>query len=290
MEVDVTKVSFSYAQGLKPFPRPLELGELNEEARIDFWNAFYSADQRFLSSHRVADSPWRKIIRWADSRYFRQALDEFSNDRSFIYPRYKRYLMEQPYNEVFDLLLFFMRHPNCPVIFTAEIKYAIEANQLAYVLDGADPVTIFPATTPEEGKALIESVQQLDDYGLDGSRQHLMQSSAFINQGEWAQSVHESISAVESAARRIAPGSNTLGAALNQLRSDGLLEHRALEQGLSNLYGYTSDEQGVRHSLLDHDQSNVGQDEAVFMLGACASFTSYLWRKNLAIDHNAQDE
>ena len=143
-------------------------------------------------------------------------------------------------------------------------------------------MTIYPATTPEEGKAIINAVQQFNDYGLDGARQHLMQSSAFINQGEWARSVHESISAVESVARQIAPGTNTLGAALNQLRRDGLLEHRALEQGLGNLYGYTSDEQGVRHSLLDQGQSNVGQDEAVFMLGACASFASYLWRKGLA--------
>ena len=68
---------------------------------------------------------------------------------------------------------------------------------------------------------------------------------------------------------------------LNQLRNQGLLEHPALHQGLEKLYGYTSDEQGVRHSLLDQGQSNVGQDEAVFMLGACASFASYLWRKGL---------
>ena len=54
-----------------------------------------------------------------------------------------------------------------------------------------------------------------------------------------------------------------------------------MHQGLEKLYGYTSDEQGVRHSLLDQGQSNVGQDEAVFMLGACASFASYLWRKGL---------
>ena len=83
-------------------------------------------------------------------------------------------------------------------------------------------------------------------------------------------------------ARRIAPGSNTLGAALSNLRNQGLLEHPALYQGLERLYGYTSDEQGVRHSLLDQGQSNVGQDEAVFMLGACASFASFLWRKGLA--------
>lgn len=33
-------------------------------------------------------------------------------------------------------------------------------------------------------------------------------------------------------------------------------------------------------ALLDHKHSSVGRDEAVFMLGACASFASYLWRKH----------
>ena len=40
------------------------------------------------------------------------------------------------------------------------------------------------------------------------------------------------------------------------------------------------DEQGIRHALSDNPQANVGQDEAVFMLGACASFSSYLARKH----------
>ena len=37
----------------------------------------------------------------------------------------------------------------------------------------------------------------------------------------------------------------------------------------------------VRHALADRGDTRVGQDEAVFMLGACASFASYLWRKHV---------
>ena len=53
-----------------------------------------------------------------------------------------------------------------------------------------------------------------------------------------------------------------------------------VKQAFSKLYGYTSDEQGIRHALIDNPQANVGQDEAIFMLGACASFSSYLARKH----------
>ena len=34
--------------------------------------------------------------------------------------------------------------------------------------------------------------------------------------------------------------------------------------------------------MLAPADSNVGVDEAVFMLSACASFASYLWRKHMA--------
>ncbi len=281
MTIDPTMVSFSQAQGLESFPQPLKLGELNREARTDFWNAFFKLDRQHRDPRGRSDFIWLRFLEAIHSGFFREALDDFRSDHTNVHSRYKTYIMRRQYNEVFDLLLFIMRRTLCPATFKAEIKYAFESNRLAYVFDGTDPVTIYPATTPEEGKAIIDAVHQLSDYGLGGARQHLMQSTAFINQGEWAQSVHESISAVESVARQIAPGTNSLGAALNQLRRDGLLEHRALEQGLGNLYGYTSDEQGVRHSLLDQGQSNVGQDEAVFMMGACASFASYLWRKRL---------
>ena len=37
-------------------------------------------------------------------------------------------------------------------------------------------------------------------------------------------------------------------------------------------------EQGIRHALLDTATSPATQDEAVFMVSACASFASYMWR------------
>ena len=80
-------------------------------------------------------------------------------------------------------------------------------------------------------------------------------------------------------ARQLAPrAEKTLKPALASLEKRGAL-HPALKEAFGTLYGYTSNEQGIRHSLLHRSDANVGMDEAVFMLGACASFASYLWRK-----------
>ena len=100
-------------------------------------------------------------------------------------------------------------------------------------------------------------------------------------EGDWAGSVRESVHAVESAARQLDPNASSLAPALRSLEKRGAL-HPALKQALGKLYGYSSDEQGIRHALLDQEQASVGMDEAVFMLGACASFASYLWRKHTA--------
>jgi hypothetical protein len=51
------------------------------------------------------------------------------------------------------------------------------------------------------------------------------------------------------------------------------------EEGDTSLYAYTSDEKGIRHALLDDSTAKVDEADAMFMLGACAAFVSYLLNK-----------
>ena len=148
-------------------------------------------------------------------------------------------------------------------------------------IDEEEPPTILPAVTPEEGDAVVESLRTLREAGLGGSASHLRKASECVNRGDWAGSVRESIHAVESVARQLAPEASTLEPALTSIEKRGAL-HPALKGAFSKLYGFTSDEQGIRHALLDETEAKVGMDEAVFMLSACASFASYLWRKHAA--------
>jgi len=104
----------------------------------------------------------------------------------------------------------------------------------------------------------------------------LIKAGEQINHQKWADSVRESISAVEAVCRRIVGGKKvTLGSALNEIEKNYPL-HPAFKKALSELYGFTSDENGIRHSLLDKSSAAVEEADALFMLGACASFVSYL--------------
>ena len=138
------------------------------------------------------------------------------------------------------------------------------------------------AARAEEEAAVVDALRALRGAGLDGGASHLRNASSCINAGDWAGSVRESIRAVESVARQLDPAaSGALSPALRSLRRSGAL-HPALETVFHKLCGYTSDERGIRPALLDESDADLGMDEAVFMLGACASFASYLWRKHSA--------
>ena len=162
------------------------------------------------------------------------------------------------------------------------MKHVFSRCRLAYTIDAGGPPTIVPAVTPAEGDAVVEALQTLRNARLEAGASHLRNASECIHAGDWAGSVRESIHAVESVARQLDPqASRNLKRALQSLDKRKAL-HPALKEAFNKLYGYTSDEQGVRHASLDCAGHDVGMDEAVFMLGACASFASYLWRKHVA--------
>ena len=92
---------------------------------------------------------------------------------------------------------------------------------------------------------------------------------------DFRNSVKESISAVEAACRDLVGDPKaTLGQALKSV--DGL--HPAMRDAFSKLYGWTSDDGGIRHGLTD-EAVQPGLDEAKFMLVACSAFVNFLMSK-----------
>jgi hypothetical protein len=107
-----------------------------------------------------------------------------------------------------------------------------------------------------------------------GARAHLRDAGTALTVGDYTSSVRESIHAVESVARSLWP-SDKLSTALASLEKSAAI-HGGLKNGFLSIYGYTSDEQGIRHPLIDGPSANVDETDALFMIGACASFVSYL--------------
>ena len=201
-------------------------------------------------------------------------------------------MMEVPCYGVLKFLEILVRHAqvhglpaSCKTLPKA-IQGLLVKHSAAYRLvgDKGKRFWFYPCDSDAHAKAIAEAIETLENGGFEAARTHLRRAAEHINDGRHENAVAESIHAVESVARSIDPdASTTLTPALKSLQAKGLLTHPALRQSFEKLYGYTNDEQGIRHALIDSDQANVGVDESVFMFGACASFSGYLVRKYLSI-------
>lgn len=280
-------LSFSQREGYAEISTPLKLEQLPANVRIHIWNVLFAqlslTHVRLPGGHAVVGQPWKDILKDLHMHHYNRPLDEWDRRLEAWRTELRNYIERHGFNYVFDLIEFIMRHPLCPPEFIEGVANVFSNSQLAYTIDVGPPPIILQATTPEEGDQLTENLKELRAAGLHAATTHLHSASKCINEGDWSGSIRESIHAVESVAKQVDPdGSQTLGAALDSLEKRGVLQHKALKKALSTLYGYTSDEKGIRHALLEEGKSNVTIDEAVFMLGACASFASYLWRKHKA--------
>ena len=279
--IDPRKLTFSQTHGYEKLPQPLKLEELSDEARTKLWSILYTnvRSSPLRRGSNFFGHPWINILQSIHEDILHRPVDEFERSYSNFTSLYKRIFLTTQFNHIFDVLQAIMRHDSCPPEFVRSIAATFEQYGLAYLVDVSYPATIFPAATAAEGEAVLRATLELNNAGLAGAVSHLRQASDCINVGDYPGAVRESIHAVESTARHIDPSAGTLGPALKSLERTSAL-HPALKQAFSNLYGYTCDEQGIRHALIDNPQANVDQDEAVFMLGACASFSSYLARKH----------
>lgn len=149
----------------------------------------------------------------------------------------------------------------------------LEREKSAYRLLGKR----FIRNTSKEELAAVDSAQ-LASGKFSAVATHIQSALDHLTRRDspdYRNSIKESISAVEAACCVIANVPKaTLGQALTQLERQGLPMHAAQKKAFAELYGYTSDAEGIRHALLQ--ETNLTYEDAQFMLVTCSAFTNYL--------------
>lgn len=272
-------IPFSQRNGISLVPQQLQLGQVSEEFRRLIIYALQqevhrSSLQRYLDRFFKPDGV--RIASDLQVKLLKTDPDEVELDPEGFYQGMKKLLSDQEHGFLFDVVEFFHRHPNCSADFKSDLVSAFKDSYLAYRLmpDG----TVIVIGNDAQADAFLSSLHLAEKHAANGARQHLIKAGSLLRTGDWTGSVRESIHSVEAVAKMFAPSSKTLGEALNVLERENDL-HGALKKAFSQLYGYTNDEEGLRHAQVFKDHPNVGEAEALFMLGACASFVSYLLTK-----------
>jgi hypothetical protein len=137
---------------------------------------------------------------------------------------------------------------------------------------------IVEITSEQEIQSIEDALANTNQYS--GVQQHLNQALKLMSDRQnpdYRNSIKESISGVEALAMQLLEDNSIpLGKAIPKLRSKYNL-HPTLMESLNKLYGYSSDEDGVRHG--SPNSSTVTYIDAKFMLVACTNFINYLIEK-----------
>ena len=276
-------LSFSQRMGIKPIEVPIQTDCLNEDTRMDIWNSFY----HWFSSYVVSDSDLIDYINGSErelcirvwSRYLRRDLSHLSYGQNLT-GEVKRLILSST-TAWYDILDFCEQIINDPY---AQVKYFSKMLNDVFEIDNVGYRIIGKQISPITNETEIQSIESALALSgpFSGARIHIqtaLEKYSDKTDPDYRNCVKESISAVESMCQILADNPKaTLGAALKVLNNSGIDIHSALAAGFEKIYGYTSDQDGIRHAILDESKT-VEPEDALFMLVSCSAFCNYLQQK-----------
>lgn len=266
--------SFSQRKGIVPVAEIIQTDSMNDALRNSIWNTL---DVVLWSSKNFMYPQYGEPLMQSFSQslwfhHFKKPADTRDGYVTDILKQIRDYFFGCKWNEVYDFVEFVVRdrkesHPRLAEF----LNFILERELSGYRIISEAVVDI---TGKHEVEMLDEALRDTRFAGVAGHLQCALERLADRDHPDYRNSIKESISAVESMARVV--GGNpkaTLGEALKVLEKSGKL-HPALKDGFGKLYGYTSDEQGIRHAMLD--EPNLTAADAKFFLLSCTSFVNYL--------------
>lgn len=274
--MDRSKLTFEQAEGASPLPSQLALREISQELRAVLWSQVHESIGVY---HGVVTEPWEIILRHMHIYKEHKMADEFDSRWAVQSNKIKKIFTDGNYTDIFGFLEYVLRHREKPYQFSEIVDNVLRYTRAAYRV--VDSRTIAPVASEEDKANLERAFANLKQVEFDGARQHLTKAAELAASGQWADSVRESVHSVEATARKLVPGAKELEPALRKLEETAAI-HGALKKGFAAIYGFSSDEKGIRHPLIDDRSANVDETDALFMLGACAAFVSYLIGKGRA--------
>jgi hypothetical protein len=281
-------MKFSERIGHNKVKVEIQLDYIDDDLMNSLWNLITMyitkpiTESRFLSS-----SNFKALMQTLWFNHFKEPLDEIPNSTSDIKYLLRERFFSWNFLEIYDFIDFIARTERQHLPFNKD-NYVRDCNGiLKRELSGYRFVNnrLAPITSELEIDSIESALSNSLENDFKGVHIHLAEALNKLSDKtnpDYRNSIKESISAVESVCQQITGDKNSeLGKALKKLK-EILPIHGALEQGFIKLYGYTSDGDGIRHAMMKED--NLDQEDALYMLISCSSFTNYLMTKANKLD------
>jgi hypothetical protein len=270
---------FSERRGFKPPKTTIQLDGMDRDLRVALWNAVCETFGRntlyetWLSNDR---DPGR-VLRLVWILYFKQPIDEFPQTWLKWEDILKRYILEYPWHEVYDIIEFILEQWETKYEleeFSHIFNYFLERELSGYrIING-----MFTPITDEIESAEIEQALDVNNVirPVRLQLEKALRKLSNRDEPDYRGSIRDTIGAVETLCRLISDESELeVGKALRAIERTGKVKiHDTLRDGLISLYGWKKDDQGVKHGLMD--ESNLTFNDAKYMLVSCSAFINYL--------------
>jgi hypothetical protein len=208
--------------------------------------------------------------------FFKKPLDELNNEWTKVLKQLRQFFFSCEWYEVYDFVEFVAdnyRHHQFTKPFQEACNAVLEREVSAYrFVDG-----LIAAVTDHQQLDEIERALQRAAGPVQTHLRRALELLSDRQAPDYRNSIKESISAVEALVSKIVgTEKGTLGQLLKTLE-DKIGLHPALRTAFGNLYGYTSDEGGIRHALMESEV--VSFDDAKFFLVVCSAFVNFVETK-----------
>lgn len=273
---------FSERYGYKPVREIIQKESMDDHLKNGLWSIFDTyiwkkvTHEYWQYKHTNSSNIYTLIYNYYFN-FFKKPTDSIPLLTADTLKQIREYFFSKNWHEIYSFLEETLQNYPPSLIkqkidFIHSINNILERENSAYRLIGNE---ITPITSEQEIQSIEETLKSTNSYS--GVQQHLNQALKLMSDRQnpdYRNSIKESISSVESICKIVTKNDKaSLGQAL-KLIEDKYGLHEALKKSLSQLYGYTSDGDGIRHAMLE--ESNLTYIDAKFMLVACTNFINYL--------------
>lgn len=261
---------FSDRYGLKAENKVLQTNNFDKNTRIILLNHLH-----YIYSTKLNSDEKQYFIKQALADIYKNIIDydEFYRD-DLLWNKINNTFCSGSYYDILSIIEYFYSNIFTPIFKSDYERYDNIINKIfekEYVGYRMIKGQITPISNPTE----IESIKEALYSQLDSISLHIDKALSLLKNNDYENTIKESITAVESMCCFLTNKNTTLGKTLSLLKSVGVHIHPCLEEAFDKLYGYASNENGIRHGgFMDNPKSTF--DEAKFMLVSCCAFVNYL--------------
>ena len=260
-------------------PKPVQIKDLDKGARTALYNAYLT-----MFNQIPYNGEWR-FYNTVATRFFQMVADRsntLNRQRLFIEEMNKKIediFFQSVWHESFDFAerlhhllveeeFFFDDNYDHAFWFSEEINKALKQENVGWKFWKGEFLRI-------QSQEEQETIERAMDAPYAGARKQIRRAVSLFSarpNPDCANSIKDSIGAVESICQEIS-GEKGFSAAVDKL---GIPMHPAFKEAAKKLYGFASNEAGVRHAATSKPPLQVNQATARYMLIVCSAMVNFI--------------